>query len=173
MLALVLLVACQSNGEEVKPYEGGPLNIAVVGEIPNVREEQVNFEKLSLHALTEIDASMYDAVFIMENHLSDAANQKYVDMYREKKVPFFFVGSKANTIPFQDLENPVSYEEEAQKVNDTESFISGMLFVGEDEGYRGWNFPYPIEDSEIQRDNVEGIYSEVFKVVEKAAIENP
>ncbi len=169
---LFLLSACQTNTVKEAPYEGVPLKIAVVGEQPNVREEQINFNELSLSELHNSNSRKYDAVFIMEDHLSDASNSKYVEMYKNKKVPFFFVGSLANTIPFQGLENPVSYEEEAEKVNGTQNFISGMLYGEEEKGYRGWKFAYPIKNSEVQRDNVKAIYSEVFKVVENEKNKN-
>jgi hypothetical protein len=171
-LTLFLLSACKTNNVIDEPYEGVPLKIAIVGEVPKVREEQINFNKFSLDELQNINAGMYDAVFIMEDHLPAASNQNYVDIYKEKKVPFFFVGSKADTIPFQDLENPVSYEEEVKKVNDTQNFISGILYDGEEKGYRGWEFSYPIKNSKEQRDHVEGVYSEVFKVIENTVNEN-
>ncbi|WP_283153688.1 hypothetical protein [Guptibacillus hwajinpoensis] len=171
-LMLFLLSACQTNNVKEAPYEGVPLKIAVVGEQPNVREEQINFNELSLSELHNSNSRKYDAVFIMEDHLSDASNSKYVEMYKNKKVPFFFVGSLANTIPFQELENPVSYEEEAEKINGTQNFISGMLYEGEEKGYSGWKFAYPIKNSEVQRDNVKGIYSEVFNVVENEVNKN-
>ncbi|MGG1685449.1 hypothetical protein [Pseudalkalibacillus sp. NRS-1564] len=165
-LMLFLLSACQTNNVKEEPYDGVLLKIAVVGEQPNVREEQINFNELSLSELHHSNLRKYDAVFIMEDHLSDASKSKYVEMYKSKNIPFFFVGSRANTIPFQDLENPVSYEEEAERINGTQNFISGILYEGEEKGYRGWKLAYPIKSSEVQRDNVKGIYSKVFKVVE-------
>ncbi|WP_283152698.1 hypothetical protein [Guptibacillus hwajinpoensis] len=171
-LMLFLLSSCQTNNVKEEPYDGVPLKIAVVGEQPNVREGQINFNELSLSELRNSNLRKYDAVFIMEDHLSDASNSKYVEVYKNKNVPFFFVGSQANTIPFQDLENPVSYEVEAEKVNGTQNSISGILYEGEEKGYRGWKFAYPIKNSEVQRDNVKGIYSQVFKVVEKEVNKN-
>ncbi|MFZ0443743.1 MAG: hypothetical protein WAM95_03635 [Bacillus sp. (in: firmicutes)] len=153
-------------------YEGVPLKIAVVDELPSVREEQINFSELSLDELLNLHPNMYDAVFVMEDHLSEATNQKYIELYKEREIPFFFVVSNAINIPFMDLENHASYKEEADKVNDTQNFISGLKYVGKDEGYRGWDYSYPIKNNEIQRDNVEGIYSEVFKVVENESNES-
>ncbi|OEH91712.1 hypothetical protein [Bacillus solimangrovi] len=165
-LMLFFLSACQtSNVEEL--YEGVSLKIAVVGELPNIREDNITFNKLSLNELYHANLDVYDAVFIMEDHLSDAANEKYVKMYKEKKVPYFFVGSKAYTIPFQDFQNPASYEVEAKKVNDTYYFISGLLYEEGGESFRSWSLPYSYIDNEIQRDNVQGVYSRVFEVIEK------
>ncbi|QHS23790.1 hypothetical protein GWK91_12910 [Virgibacillus sp. MSP4-1] len=164
---LVFLGACQSNEVAEEPYEGTPLKIAVVGEKPEVREEQIIFKTLSLEELYRSHSDKYDAVFIREEHFSDASHKKYVEMFKKKRVPSFFVASKANTIPFQDLENPISYKEAAKKINDTQNYISGFLYEGADEGYQGWKFSYPVKNSEIQRENVQGIYSTVFKVVEK------
>lgn len=164
---IVVLVACQSNEVYVKPYEGESLRLAVVGEVPEVREEQVTFTTLSLDKIAELHPNEYNAVLITEDYLARAAEQRYVDMYKEKDVPFFFVKSKALAIPFQDIENSVSYEEQAARVDDTEQYISGLYYVGKEQGYKSWEFSYTIADDEYKRDDVEGVYSQLFHVIEE------
>ncbi|WP_345240751.1 hypothetical protein [Pontibacillus salipaludis] len=167
VVTLLFLVACQSNEVFVKPYEGESLRLAVVGEVPEVREEQVTFTSLSLDEVVELRPHEYNAVLIKEGYLAEAAEQKYVDMYKEKDVPFFFVKSKALAIPFQDIENLVSYEEQATRVDDTGHYISGLYYVGKEQGYKSWEFSYTIEDDEYKRDDVEGVYSQLFQVIEE------
>ncbi len=149
-----------------EPYEGTSLELAVVGKEPDVREKQLNFSEISLEELYNTPTDKYDAVFIMKEHLYEASKEKYIEMYRDKEMPFFFVESKASHVPFIKMENPESYEQTAEKIDDTQNFISGILYVGGEKEYRSWKFSYPIQDSEIIRDNVQGIYSAVFKVID-------
>ncbi len=149
-----------------EPYEGTLLELAVVGKEPDVREKQLNFSEISLEELYNTPTDNYDAVFIMKEHLSEASKEKYIEMYRDKEMPFFFVESKASHVPFIKMENPESYEQTAEKIDDTQNFISGILYVGGEKEYRSWKFSYPIQDSEIMRDNAQGIYSAVFKVID-------
>ncbi|MYL57839.1 hypothetical protein GLW20_09995 [Virgibacillus halodenitrificans] len=149
-----------------EPYEGTSLELAVVGKEPDVREKQLNFSEISLEELYNTPTDNYDAVFIMKEHLYEASKEKYIEMYRDKEMPFFFVESKASHVPFIKMENPESYEQTAEKIDDTQNFISGILYVGGEKEYRSWKFSYPIQDSEIIRDDVQGIYSAVFKVID-------
>lgn len=160
-------MSCQTHAKNIEEtYVGESLEVAVVGKEPDVREKQLNFSEISLEELYNTPTDKYDAVFIMKKHLSEASKEKYIEMYRDKEMPFFFVESKASHIPFIKMENPESYEQTAEKIDDTQNFISGILYVGGEKEYRSWKFSYPIQDSEIIRDNVQGIYSAVFKVID-------
>ncbi|WP_404458484.1 hypothetical protein [Sutcliffiella horikoshii] len=73
LLVLVFaLTACKQNSV-FKSYEGKTLDIAMVGEPPEVKEEQVIFTEISFDEMTLEDLTSYDAVFISENNLSKAA----------------------------------------------------------------------------------------------------
>ncbi len=166
IIILIFLSACQTNNVEEVPYEGKALNIGVVGESPNIREENISFHNITLEEIYNSEPD-FDAVFIMEDSLSEASKNKFVKMYKEKSLPFFFIGSKANTVPFRDMENPASYKEEAAKINDTDTYISGFIYNQDTNEYDSWKFGYPVENSELQTDRIDEVYSSVFKVIEK------
>ena len=51
-------MACAPN-PEFKLYEGRGLNIAVIGEIPEVKENQISFEKVEFDYLLKEDIKNY------------------------------------------------------------------------------------------------------------------
>ena len=112
LLFLILLAfslsAC-SPSPEFERYEGGSLQIAVVGEAPDVKEEQIKFTEIPLEELTIEGIKAYDAVFIMENQLSEAAEDQYADLYLDSPIPIFFMGTD-NYVPF--VEKELAYDQE-------------------------------------------------------------
>ncbi|SFC43649.1 hypothetical protein SAMN05443252_103390 [Bacillus sp. OV322] len=93
LLILVILTAaltaCAST-PDFKPYNGNSLRIAVVGEPPEVKEEQVRFTKISFDEMTIGKLKSYDAVFIAKNNHYKAAESKYTDVYLRSAIPFFY-----------------------------------------------------------------------------------
>jgi hypothetical protein len=78
------------NSVNTPLYYGKGLSIGVVGEVPKVREEHVRFTSLSFDELEEYDklSSEYDAVFIMKEHVVEAAENKYAKVYKNAGIPF-------------------------------------------------------------------------------------
>ncbi|MDQ0155451.1 hypothetical protein [Robertmurraya andreesenii] len=64
-----------------------------------VNEEQVIFTKISFDEMASEELKSYDAVFIRENNLSEAAKSQYADVYLNSSIPFFFISAN-NHIPF-------------------------------------------------------------------------
>lgn len=104
ILIISVLSACVSN-PDFELYEGNALRIAVVGEKPEVKEEQVEFTEISFGEMTNKEMNSYDAVIISENNLFEAAESQYADVYLNSAIPFFFMGTN-NFVPFteKDLE---------------------------------------------------------------------
>ncbi|MFB7157983.1 hypothetical protein [Lysinibacillus sp. NPDC056232] len=66
IVSLLLLVAC--SNDEVK-YDGAPLKIAVVGDIPELNNEKIHFEPISLVEFSEDTlhiSTNFDAVMIIQ-----------------------------------------------------------------------------------------------------------
>lgn len=107
-LALIILVlsACTSDSD-FELYKGKPLRIAVIGEPPEVKEEQVKFTKISFDKMTNKELNSFDAVFIREDNLFEAAEDRYTDVYLDSTIPFFFIGTD-NFIPF--VEKDMEYD---------------------------------------------------------------
>ncbi|PFW44749.1 hypothetical protein [Priestia megaterium] len=161
------LIGCSAMQTDKEVYKGEKLNIAVVGEIPEINEKEsnINFKKLSLKDIKKIDLKSYDAVIITKPYLSKAANKKYKDTYLNGQIPFFFVESKGSILPFVD--NSLTYKQYADRVNDTQSYIVGVLGNPNGDNYNTWQYDYAIKNDKFDRTDVKGIYSRVFKTVEK------
>jgi len=166
IVLILSLLGCSSLKTNTEVYRGNKLNIAVVGDTPKINEGKsiINFKKISLEDLNHIDSKSYDAVIISKNYLSQAANEKYKDTYLNSSIPFFFVESKASILPFVD--NALTYEQYADRVNNKQDYITGLLGTGKSE-YKTWQYGYNITNDKIDRTNVKDIYSRVFKIVEK------
>lgn len=84
LLILVVMSGCNKDEVDSPIYRGDHLSIGVIGESPNVREQNINFNSITLEELktkTEQISSDFDAVFIMNEHLSQAAESQYSSVY--------------------------------------------------------------------------------------------
>lgn len=156
-ISLVLLMGCSKEKVNVEKYIGRELRIAVLGEIPKIREEQIKFEKVDFENIENISSSeKYDAIFVMKENLNEASKDKYKDIYLNSKTTFFFIDSEKGKIPF--MIEGVSYEE-AEKI-DTFPYITSLEKNGASTGFGLYN------DEKTQK-NIEACYSTAFKYISK------
>jgi hypothetical protein len=135
LLLIFTLSACtQSPNFEL--YEGKTLRIAVVGEPPEVKEEQVKFNEISFDELTAEGIDSYDAVFITEENLPQAAESKYANTYLDSIIPFFFISAKSH-IPFTVKETEYN---ESWNWSAGNNYAVGVLTSKEDESIKSWGF---------------------------------
>ncbi len=91
----VLTISCsnkKSESADTKAYDGRGLSIGSIGESPEIREKQVTFTKIGFKDLEQEDYdSKYAAIFITKDNLSEAAQQKYAQIYKNSGIPFFFI----------------------------------------------------------------------------------
>lgn len=117
LFMLGVLLGCTSDVIDTPEYEGKHLVIGVIGEPPEIREENVSFKKMTFSQLVELQSpSDFDAVFITKENLPEAADQKYAKIYKTSGIPFFFIESKKSYLPFT-LEE-MSYDE-VPNISDT------------------------------------------------------
>lgn len=85
VITLSIFTSCnklQSQSVKTNPYAGRALGIGIIGEAPEVREEQVRFTKIQFSDLEEKTFdSQYDAIFITKDNLLEAAQGKYAAIY--------------------------------------------------------------------------------------------
>ena len=162
LLFLILLAfslsAC-SPSPEFERYEGGSLQIAVVGEAPDVKEEQIKFTEIPLEELTIEGIKAYDAVFIMENQLSEAAEDQYADLYLDSPIPIFFMGTD-NYVPF--VEKELAYDQEMDWTAGTD-YAVGILRTKED-SIKKW--AYGLYNDEKTDEHVRDVYSRIFETID-------
>lgn len=88
---LLTLSACSNN--EVK-YDGEPLKIAVIGDIPELNNKNIHFETISLDKFSE-DATQistnFDAVMITPVIFEEASDDRFVDVYSDSEMPIIFL----------------------------------------------------------------------------------
>ncbi|MDF2587544.1 MAG: hypothetical protein K0S41_1385, partial [Anaerocolumna sp.] len=145
---------------DVEKYTGEALTIGIIGETPTIREKQVKFVSLEFSDLEDgtVDTK-YDAIFITRDNLSQAAEDKYAPIYKNSKVPLFFINSKKSYVPFTD-EN---YSYEDGLIFGEYIYLDGILYNTEREGYQFWGFGL-YNDIESQ-ENIIAVYSNVFRTI--------
>ncbi|MFC3745618.1 hypothetical protein [Paenibacillus sp. GCM10012306] len=178
LVSLVMLFAgCEfksvPQSVDTPMYSGKGLRLAVIGEPPIVRERHVTFTEITFDDLkrgAEL-ASHYDAVFIMKEHLREAAEGQYAKKYGETRLPIFFVESKQPAAFFtvEDLEYGTFDI-------DPGMYISGFLLHPEDQpggdppvmARQDWGFG--LYNNIVNDTNIKDVYSRVFETI--ASIKN-
>lgn len=154
-----VLTGCKDDTIEPRDYKGKPLIIGVIGEPPEVRGNNVNFEKITFNRLMELQSPLdYDAVFITKENLSEAADRKYARAYKTSGIPFFFIESKKSYIPFTQEE--LSYEEAPDVLSDMH--VTGYFQEGEQ--FRSWG--YGLYNDKLNEANIKNVYIRIFETVE-------
>src|SRR5699024_11090011 len=98
LILTIGLSACSQN-TNLESYDGKSLKIAVIGELPIVKERQATFKEITFTEIINDEFHSYDAVLIMEDHLSKASESKYSDYYLHSNTPFFFIAANSH-VPF-------------------------------------------------------------------------
>lgn len=84
-------------------YDGAPLNIAVIGDVPDVNNEKIHFESLLLEKLSEDTSSIsknFDAIMITPKVFEAASNDKFAEIYKGLETPIIFFNSNKRHFPF-------------------------------------------------------------------------
>jgi hypothetical protein len=160
LILTVALTACTSR-PNFELYEGHSLRIAVVGEPPEVKEEQVIFTEVSFDEMTSEELKSYDAVFIREDNLSEASESQYADVYLNSTIPFFFIGTD-NYVPF--TEKDLEYEKTSNWTAGT-SYAVGVLTSQEDDTLKKWE--YGLYNDEKTDEHIKEMYSRIFKTIDE------
>ncbi|MFC4559725.1 hypothetical protein ACFO3D_16180 [Virgibacillus kekensis] len=155
-LLLLVLSAC-SQDPEFELYKGKALSIAVVGEPPKIKEEQISFSKISFHELENKDLSGFDAIFIMEKNLRQAAEDQYAEVYLNSTVPFFFIAAKSH-VPFTVKEEVYN---ESWAWSPGNSYAVGVHKSQGDDSLNSWGFG--LYNDEKTEEHIKEMYSRIFK----------
>jgi len=142
-------------------YKGDSLYIAVIGEAPKVNEGQVRFTKINFNQLTSTELKPYDAVFISENNLFEAAESQYADVYLNSTIPFFFIGTD---MYFPFTEKDIEYDE-AWDWSVGQMFAVGVLNAKQDDKLNFWK--YGLYNDEKTEDHIEDVYSRIFGTIDE------
>jgi hypothetical protein len=157
LLILLFAITACTQSPEFELYDGKALNIAVVGEQPEIKEEQVRFTEISFDKLTSRELASYDAVIITEENLSKAAESKYANTYLDSTIPFFFISASSH-IPFTVKETEY---DETWKWTAGKNYAVGVLTSLEDDSLKSWGFG--LYNDEKTDEHIKDVYSTIFK----------
>lgn len=144
---------------ETPLYQGKTLKIGVIGTPPEIRETNVRLEEITFAQLAEADLSSgYHAIFIMKEHLVEAAKPQYAHIYESADIPFFYMESKKSYIPF--LEKNLSYEE----VPDLSADMYATGYYQREKEYQSWG--YGLYNDKVNKTNIEDVYTRIFSTIE-------
>lgn len=141
------------QNEEV--YQGEKLSIGVLGTEPKIREEQINFHEITFEQFTIEEVRKYNAIFIMEESLSTAAEKQFTSIFTDSNIPFFFINSNKGEYPFIDEE--LEYEE-AREIPYHDYFATGYLSTIEGSELT-WTY-------ESDTENNQDAFSNIFSTIE-------
>lgn len=145
------------KGVALPEYNGSNLKIGIIGDLPKVREAQIEFAKITFETLQETDKinNQFDAVFIMKNNLSEAAKAPYSKLYKQIRIPIYFMEGDKNYLPY--INDDIEYEDKrsacAQPVH-----AVGIWYAPS--GLQTWTCGY-YNDQKNQR-HIQLAYSMVF-----------
>ncbi|WP_414839277.1 hypothetical protein [Carnobacterium sp. TMP28] len=166
-LYLFLMISLFSTGCSTishELYTGRDLKIGVIGDAPKVAETiffaDMTFEELEKDRMTV--HSQHDAIFIMPEKLTEADAEKFVEVYKQLRIPIFFIGTTKAAIPF-------TFEDASySKVADVspKSYAAGYLYNPDNQLGQQWRFIKEKEDNEkITEKEIKKIYSEIFNTI--------
>ncbi|MFJ7735579.1 amino acid oxidase [Lysinibacillus sp. NPDC097287] len=157
-LAVLFLAACDNN--EIR-YDGKLLNIAVIGESPEVENEKIHFEQLSLEQFKEDPPNVvgkFDAIMVTPDSFEAASDDTYVDSYQTSEMPISFFNSNKRHFPF--VRDGFTYETADFDTLDNGSHTTIYLYNFSENKEDAWFFYL-----DNQKDLNE-LYTEVFQKVE-------
>ncbi|WP_310830075.1 hypothetical protein [Paenibacillus pedocola] len=163
--AAILLTGCtitidtKKDSVDTPPYAGRALHLAVIGEAPSVRERQAKFSAITFDDLLNNQslAADFDAVFIMKEHLSEAADDQYAEVYRTAGIPFFFIESKKSYMPF--ILEDIAYED----IKDTNDGLYATGYFNSEGKWEFWGTG--LYNDKVNSSNIQSAYSRVFETI--------
>lgn len=159
LLCVLLLIAC--SNKVVLP-EGASLNIAIVGEIPNVHNDKIQFESFSMEEISQDLSKIsqnYDAVMITSTVFEEASDDKYIDMYKSLEIPTVFFDSSKRHFPF--LTTNTTYNSSSFDSLDNGSHSTIYLYDTNNDEENTWSF-YLNKDK-----NIDILYSDLFNKIDE------
>ena len=157
-----MAVGC-SPKPEFELYEGKELSIAILGAKPEVKEKQVNFQEITFNEFNTEELKKYDAVFIMKENLSQAAESQYASIYSETHIPFFFIENNKDAYPFIDAD--LAYKD-AREIPGHSYYATSFLQTPYDEER---TVRYGLYNDEVNEENIQEAFSRMFKAVEQSS----
>lgn len=147
VIAICILTACSNSKPQTEQYDGRELNIGILGELPKIREDQINFTKVQLLDLEKSDLSaIYDAIFIVQDSMPEGTQTKYINYCKNSKIPFFFIGM--------------------ERLGNDQTYATGFIY--KDNKSISWTYGFP--ENVVNDKNIKDVYTKIFQDIYKNTI---
>lgn len=163
-IGLLLLAICflpkMSANNEVK-YDGAPLKIAVLGDIPELQNDKIHFKSISIKTLSEDTQNIstnFNALMITPERFDAASDDKFVNAYKGSEMPIIFFDSAYSHYPF--VHEGVTYEtafDSTKNGSHSTIYLNHADIAKED----AWYFYLDNER------NLNQLYTEIFEKIEE------
>ncbi len=148
-------------------YLGRNLEIGFLGTPPNITDSKLAFTSIDIEDFAIETVEQFDAVFIMQEYLEEAADGPFTDVFSDADVLFFLVETEAYHFPF--TEENISYKDYSKRIHDDEIFALGYYPNPDkkaEEGISTWYFNILRKDlSEEENEEIQkGLYYQMFNI---------
>jgi hypothetical protein len=159
MALLMIIFGCSVKNEEQTSTKelSKELSIGVVGAPPSLKRPNVSFRTLSLREVKSNER--IDALFIMPEHLEEAAQPEYADLYKSLPYPTFWIDSQKPYYAFTDAE--FTYENAPGSFED---YAYGYLNLDKNQ-IKGWAIK--LKNNKKTKENIEEAYDIIFDIISK------
>jgi hypothetical protein len=113
--------------------------------------------------LEEEFVSQFDAIIISEDNLSEASQVKYKSIYKETKIPYFFIQSDKSHVPF--TQEDLSYED----VPNLSEWAYAIGILYDDEHFIYWE--YGLYNDIENHKNIDDVYTRIFQTISQNTIQ--
>ncbi|TKD70783.1 hypothetical protein [Pseudalkalibacillus hwajinpoensis] len=164
VLSLLLnLLGCSTettDSTDYIEYDGSDLEVAVIGDIPNLNEEKVKFTNITFEEMEKLKPKPeeIDAVIITKENLIKASQGKYAKVYKNTNIPFFFIESSKSYVPF--VYEKYSYEKYPEV--DSLIYATGVYFHKEELTHWG----YGLYNDKLNDENIRNVYIRIFSTID-------
>ncbi|SDN14300.1 hypothetical protein SAMN05518871_103416 [Psychrobacillus sp. OK028] len=158
-----ILGACNKDEVKSEIYNSRDLSIIVIGDIPEVIEENITFTQKSLEDIAgdvKNTSNEFDAVFITPVQFAEADDDKYVETYQGLTIPTFFIESPKRHLPF--VNENLTYET-APGIDGV--YATGYLHGGTEEENNTDVWQYGLYNDVKNEVNIKDVYTRIFKTI--------
>lgn len=143
---------------EFEFYKGNSLHIGIIGEEPEIKENNITFTSIDFSAIENLDNLLkYDAIFITKDNLVEADKSKYAEIYNNSPIPFLFIETPKSYVPF--IYDDIDFKD----FPDDDSGAYAYLYDGKSKK----NWGYGLYNDEVNERNIQEAYSRIFNTIEE------
>lgn len=158
---LFIVFGCSKSEPEFEIYKGKSLHIGIIGEEPEIRENNIKFTRIDFNDIENQDnLSKYDAIFITKDNLIEADKSKYAEIYNNSPIPFLFIETSKSYVPF--IYDNIDFKD----FPDVESGAYAYLYDSKSE--KSWG--YDLYNNEVNERNIQDAYSRIFNKIEELSM---